>query len=418
MQPAVYSERWGSSPANLDIDTWFASLGESPCVLLHGEGRWSILGEDPLRVLREPDPAGIRIERTGALPPILPDFLGFVGYEYGRNLEPLIPAAPPPCFPFPDFQFALHRRMRVFDRHTGILYEALREGPRLEAPSGTLLQPGTFHARKTGESDGQAGFEAKVQRIREEIASGQVYQVNLTRQERWAYEGDLRDFALRLAQVDPAPYSAFLASRDFAVISASPESFLSIREGRITTRPIKGTAPRGANPSEDESLARGLMASTKNRSELAMITDLLRNDLTRVCRIPSVRVDAFPELESYARVHHLVATLSGELKPGLTLKELLRATFPGGSITGCPKLAAMTLIHALEPQPRCVYTGALGWFSQDLSQLELSVAIRTAWASEKELCFGVGGGIVWDSQPHDEYLETLHKGASLLRCLN
>jgi len=160
------------------------------------------------------------------------------------------------------------------------------------------------------------------------------------------------------------------------------------------------------------------MASPKNRSELAMITDLLRNDLTRICRVPSVRVEAFPLLESYARVHHLVAIVSGELMPGLTLESLLSATFPGGSITGCPKLAAMTLIRGLEDRARGVYTGALGWFSHDLSQLDLAISIRTAWASEDELRFAVGGGIVWDSDPREEYLETVHKGASLVRCLN
>lgn len=149
-----------------------------------------------------------------------------------------------------------------------------------------------------------------------------------------------------------------------------------------------------------------------------MIVDLLRNDLTRVCAVPSVRVIAFPELERYASVMHLSATVTGTLRPDVTLEELLAATFPGGSVTGCPKLAAMGLIGELEEAARGPYTGALGWLSHDLSQLDLSIVIRTAWADSRELRLGVGGGVVWDSDPTDEYLETEHKAASLVRCLS
>jgi len=418
MQPTAISEHWVARPAQLTAADFHAQLGQAPFALLHGAGRWIIHGEDPLLVLEEPDGLDLQFERTGELPPIFPDFIGFVGYEYARHLEPLLPAPLPGAFAFPEFHFVLHGRVQIFDRATGTLFEARRTGPRQELANRHLLGGGAFTARKREDSDSPGQYGAKVAYIREEIAAGNVYQVNLTRRERWHYRGDLRSFARRLAAADPAPHSAFLAGPDFAVVSASPETFVRIDRGRITTRPIKGTAPRSLDPAEDAALAQGLLASAKNRAELAMITDLLRNDLTRVCQVPSVRVDSFPVLESYARVHHLVATLSGELRPGLSLKELLRATFPGGSITGCPKLAAMTLIRELEAQPRCVYTGALGWFSHDLAQLDLAVAIRTAWASEQELWFGVGGGIVWDSEPDDEYRETVHKGASLVRCLN
>ena len=216
---------------------------------------------------------------------------------------------------------------------------------------------------------------------------------------------------------EPKP-DVLIAGEGFSVVSSSPERFLRIEGDRAVTRPIKGTAPRGATPGEDARLARELLASGKNRSELAMITDLLRNDLTRICRVPSVRVEAFPTLETYANVHHLVATVSGEARADLTLPELLRGIFPGGSVTGCPKLAAMGLIRELEALPRLVYTGALGWFRHDLRQLDLNIPIRTAWASSEELFFGVGGGIVWDSDPHDEYLETVHKGRSIVQCLS
>ena len=418
MQPTVVSEHWTSRHADLSVDDFLARLGETPFALLHGEGRWIIHGEDPLLLLEEPHLEGLTFLRSGDLPPIHPDFVGFVGYEFGRRLESLLPAPAPSDFPLPEFQFALHERMRIYDRETHTLFEGRRRVPRQAPVARHLLGRGPFSARKIADSDTPERYGEKVARIREEIAAGNVYQVNLTREERWQWQGDLTEFARRLAVADPAPHSALIAGPDFAVVSASPESFLRIHQGRIVTRPIKGTAPRSADPQEDRALAEGLMASPKNRSELAMITDLLRNDLTRICRVPSVRVEAFPLLESYARVHHLVAIVSGELMPGLTLESLLSATFPGGSITGCPKLAAMTLIRGLEDRARGVYTGALGWFSHDLSQLDLAISIRTAWASEDELRFAVGGGIVWDSDPREEYLETVHKGASLVRCLN
>jgi len=421
MRSRVATERWRVRRADLATEDFFGLLGRAPFAFLYGDGpgsRWIILGEEPLLVLDSTETAALEFVREGDLPPIRPDFIGFIGYEFGQRLEPLLPRPAARAIPFPDFHFALHRKMRLFDRTAGLLYEGERELPGAPEPRRHGLSGGPFHARKAGDSDSPEGYAAKVVRIREEIAKGNVYQVNLTRQERWAFEGDLTHFARRLYAANPAPFSAFLAGPDFSVISSSPEAFLRIQEGGIVTRPIKGTAPRGVGPAEDAALAAGLLASSKNRSELAMITDLLRNDLTRICRVPSVRVEAFPALESYANVHHLVATVKGELRPGLTLRDLLEGVFPGGSVTGCPKLAAMRLIRELEDVPRLVYTGALGWFAHDLSQLDFNIPIRTVWASGRELFFGVGGGIVWDSDPHDEYLETVHKGRSIVQCLS
>lgn len=421
MRSLAVSERWSARRADLGTQDFFDLLGGEPCALLYGDGpggRWIIHGEDPLLVLDSPEVEGIAFQRRGDIPPIRPDFIGFIGYEYGYRQEPLLPRPAESPIPFPGFHLVIYHRIRLFDRWTGTLYEGVREQPgRTEAGRHGLIK-GNFSARKVWDSDTPESYAAKVARIREEIAEGNVYQVDLTRQERWTFEGDLTQFARALYGVNPAPFSAFIAGPDFSVVSSSPERFLRIGNGRIETRPIKGTAPRGASPAEDEALASGLLASPKNRSELAMIADLLRNDLTQVCQVPSVRVEAFPTLETYANVHHLVATVSGEVRPGLTLAELLQATFPGGSITGCPKLAAMGLIRELEPVPRQVYTGALGWCSHDLSQLDFNIPIRTAWASREDLFFGVGGGVVWDSDPRDEYLETVHKGRSIVQCLS
>jgi para-aminobenzoate synthetase component 1 len=417
----IVSEHWRARRAELATQDFFEVLGKEPFALLYGDGpdeRWLILGEDPILLLDSPDLPGIAFQRSGALPPILPDFIGFIGYEYGYGQEPLLPRPAPRSIPFPDFHFALHRCLRLFDRATNTCYEGIRAVPDRVARGHHGLRRGPFAARKVWDSDTPEGYAAKVVRIREEIARGNVYQVNLTRQERWAFEGDLTHFARKLCAVNPAPFSAFITGADFSVVSSSPESFLRIQDGRIVARPIKGTAPRGASSVEDEHRASELLASSKNRSELAMIADLLRNDLTRICQVPSVRVDAFPTLETYANVHHLVATVSGRLRPGLGLAELLEGVFPGGSVTGCPKLAAMGLIRELEPVPRLVYTGALGWFTHDLSQAAFNIPIRTAWASKEELFFGLGGGVVWDSDPHDEYLETVHKGRSIVQCLS
>ena len=420
MSCEAISETWTSRPCRLKTADFFDSLGKEPCAFLYGEGaqaRWTLLGEEPLRVLEDVRGPLPRFTRSGSLPPVFPDLVGFVAYE-GARYPVHLPAPAPKPFPFPDCHLAVYRRLRLYDRATGTLYEARRRGPEPSPSGGGAFQQGRFRARKVWDSDSPWGYQEKVQRVREEIARGNVYQVNLTRQERWAFRGDLRLFARRLFHLNPAPFSAYLQGGPFTVVSSSPERFLRIGAGRILASPIKGTAPRGKGPAADALLRRNLLASPKERAELAMITDLLRNDLARVCRMPSVRVEAFPRLESHPNVHHLVSDISGTLAPGLTLEALLAALFPGGSVTGCPKFTAMKLIRDLEGQPRMVYTGALGWCSHDLSQADFSIAIRTAWASSEDLLFGVGGAVVWDSDPRAEYLETVHKGSSLSRCLN
>jgi para-aminobenzoate synthetase component 1 len=409
-------EAWTSRPCRLDSADFFERLGPNPFAFLYGdgaEGRWLILGQDPLWVCRdsaEPLPA---FHRSGDLPPFFPDLIGHLSYEYGDRQVP--PAAKP--FRFPDCHLVLYRRLQLYDRQLGILYSGERSGPRAE-PVLHGLRAGPFRARKAWDSDSPESYRAKVARVREQIAKGNVYQVNLTRQERWSFQGDLRSFARSLFAANPAPFSALVAGPDFSIVSSSPERFLRIRDGGILASPIKGTAPRSADPEADAGQRAGLLASPKNLAELAMITDLMRNDLSRVCSLPSVAVLAYPRLESFANVHHLVADVAGSLLPGLTLDRLLRAVFPGGSITGCPKPAAMALIRELESVPRMVYTGALGWCSHDLAQADFNIAIRTAWASSTELLFGVGGGVVWDSDPAEEYLETVHKGRSLVQCLS
>ena len=418
MRSPVVSEVWRAESRQLTVADFFAELPERAFTFLYGEGRWLILAEDPLAHLGHFGLKSFHFERRGPQPPILPDLFGHATYEFGYGLDPALPCAPNHSVVLPDFRLTLYRGVRIYDRVEGLLYTAERSFERELESCLHGLGSGGFRANKRGDSDGSATYQAKVARIREEIAQGNVYQVNLTRLEDWAFEGDLRVFAQRLQRVNPAPYSALVADPAWTIISSSPESFFRIEAGRIRTRPIKGTAPRGKDPREDRRLLDELASSAKNRSELAMIVDLLRNDLARICRVPSVRVEAFPTLESYANVHHLVAEVSGELLTDARMEDIFRALFPGGSITGCPKLAAMALIRELEARPRSIYTGALGWCRADFRQAEFSIPIRTAWASAGELHFGVGGGIVWDSDPREEYEETLHKGRSLVQCLS
>lgn len=425
MSPAAISEHWTARPCRVAPDDLFALAGRGACALLYGDGpgaRWLIAADDPLVVIDDPaELAALAFERRGDVPPIRPDLVGFATYEGGAAREPLVPkpAVEGPV-PLPAIRFGVHRTIRVVDRAAGTLWTGTR---RLAAgaPSETRtaeLGTGPFRARKVGETDDEAAYRDKVEAVRDAIARGDVYQVNLTRQEEWRVEGSLLEFARRLFAANPAPYSALLAEPGFTIVSSSPELFLAKDGDRLVSRPIKGTVPRGRDGAADRALAEALRASPKDRAELAMIADLVRNDLARVARTGTVRVTEFPALESYANVHHLVAAIEAAQRPEVTLAGLLDALFPAGSITGCPKIAAMQMIRALEPWPRGIYTGAIGWLAHDASQFALSVAIRTAAVRDGRLAFGVGGGVVWDSDPAAEYAETVAKGASLVRCLS
>lgn len=412
MPSTEISERWRRIADPGDALSW---CGEAEFVLLHGAGEWEVFGEDPLLLVEDFDLPSLSVVREGELPPILPDFLGFATYEAGDAFAPELPPATAAPWPFPQQRFALHRRV-VLRRSSGEAWEAVREGP----PSLGLrrdLDSRPFRARRIGDSDDAAGYAAKVQAVRDAIRRGEVYQANLCRQESWAWEGDLVELAGRLRSANPAPFSALLAGAGWAVLSTSPERLLRIHGRRIESRPIKGTAPRGATRSEDAARAAELLASAKDRAELAMIADLVRNDLARVCRLPSVVVEAFPQLETHPNVHHLVATMAGELRSGVAFRELMGALFPAGSISGCPKRAALALLRGLEPQPRLASTGALGWFRHDLGQADLAVAIRTLSLGPGELRLGLGSGITWDSEPEAEYQETVHKGSALVEGL-
>jgi para-aminobenzoate synthetase component 1 len=262
-----------------------------------------------------------------------------------------------------------------------------------------------------------AGYVDAVARVRDYIFAGDIFQSNLSQrfeapltESPWAFYG-------RLRTRNAAPFAAFLDFPNAVVLSASPERFLRIDVGgHVETRPIKGTRPRGVGPEHDGALGLALSESDKDRAENLMIVDLMRNDLSRVCAPGTVHVPELFALERYATVHHLVSTVVGELAPGRDALDLLRAAFPGGSITGAPKLRAMEIIAELEPSERGVYCGAIGYWSVT-GALDSSIAIRTAVAIADRVYFSAGGGIVADSDPEQEYRETLDKARGLIDAL-
>ena len=255
-----------------------------------------------------------------------------------------------------------------------------------------------------------------IRRIKDYITAGDVYQVNLSQRIQTDIDTLPHELYLRLRSVNPAPFSCYLTFDDVAIISSSPERFLNTHARHAQTRPIKGTRPRGKDATTDENMKQALLSSPKDDAELTMIIDLERNDFGRVCDYGSVRVVERKVLETYPTVHHLVSTIEGYLHERYDLIDLLKATFPGGSITGAPKIRSMQIIDELEPIQRGVYTGAIGYIGFN-GDTDLNIAIRTFVMKDKTVYFHVGSGIVADSNEEEEYEETLHKAKGLIDTL-
>lgn len=307
-----------------------------------------------------------------------------------------------------DFVFGVFTEMLAFCHsdqtwhEVGLLSESVRE------TTGQPAKIGAFRAKTTRDA-----FLRGVARIKEWIAAGDIYQVNLS--QAFAAEvsgGSLFPLYESLRDASPAPMASWLSLGGVEVLSSSPESFLKISGRGIETRPIKGTRPRFTDPDEDRRSAYELQTSAKEIAELVMITDLLRNDLGQVCEFGSVEVSEMLQLESLAQVHHLVSTVTGTLRPETDAIEALAACFPGGSITGAPKKRAMEIIRNLESAPRGIYCGAIGWLGFN-GESSFNIAIRTLVREGGRLTYRVGAGIVADSDPQKEYEETLHKAAGI-----
>ncbi len=414
-----------------------------------GRARWSFFGADPFAVfgadeyesaralwrdLRAAEPETARGPDDS---PFRGGAVGYWAYDFGRRLERL-PALAADDLGLPDLLLAFYDVVGAFDHETGrawlissglpvergLRHERARDRLRLFA--GLLAAPpragrppdarreAIAHPRSTFAPD---AYRTAVERVKELIRAGDIFQANLS--QRWTLPVEAADPTARaltlseaLATLSPAPHAAFFGAPDHAIASASPERFLELRGLRVETRPIKGTRPRGADPAEDARLGAELVASAKDQAENVMIVDVLRNDLGRVCDAGSVAVTGLCELETFPQVHHLTSTVTGTLAPGRDAFDLLHACFPGGSITGAPKIRAMEILESLEPVRRHLYTGSVGYVDWS-GDADWSIAIRTMVVTERAVYFAAGGGITADSDPEAEYRETLDKAEGM-----
>ncbi|WP_416137500.1 aminodeoxychorismate synthase component I [Halomonas sp. HK25] len=431
---------------------YFARLRRRPgAVLLDSgrpaapAGRFDILSSDPLTTLEIDDQGhvsgapelaglspfaaqqalldGLEAETPDSDLPFLGGLIGYWSYDLGRLLEPVDKQARP-AVALPASRVGLYDWALIQDheyRESWLVASAERRRQVL----GWLAEPPVDQAafRLTAPFTGElstADYLERFDAVQRYIRAGDCYQINLAQRFSAPYAGDLWSAYCRLREATPTPYAGFMAwstaQGEQAILSLSPERFLECRDGQVETRPIKGTRPRGSTPQEDSALADELTVSLKDRAENVMIVDLLRNDLGRVCRPGTVRVPQLCGLESYANVHHLVSVVTGQLDAGRRPLELLAAAFPGGSITGAPKVRAMQIIEELEPSRRSAYCGSLGYVDVR-GRMDTSIAIRTAVADAGRLHLWGGGGLVADSMGEAEYQETLDKIRHLMGAL-
>ena len=439
----------------LTADPWSAVRSKALLTQQLVDGRWVRVEPDALthaRALLAPHAA----EPLADLPPFQGGAAGYLGYDWGATLE-RVPRPRYDDYALPDVLLGLYDWVIAWDHPAGrawvistgipergtartdraarrltFVKERLRDrriggwadsnstanrltaypANRLSAPSYPV--PGVPGVRSNFTRE---GYLDAVARVIEYIFAGDIFQANLSQRLEAPLAGTPLDLYRRLRRRNPAPFAAFLDCGDVVIASSSPERFLRVHDGRqVETRPIKGTRPRGVGPEHDAALALALAESDKDRAENVMIVDLLRNDLSRVCRPGTVRVPELFAIEHYATVHHMVSTVVGELAPEHDGVDLLRAAFPGGSITGAPKVRAMQIIAELEPTARGAYCGAIGYLSVT-GALDTNIVIRTYLVLGRDVYFQVGGGIVADSDPEQEYRETFDKARGLVAAL-
>lgn len=372
--------------------------------------------EEWWRLLRSPN-AAAPLPFTGG-------WLLYLGYELATEIEPRL-TLPPSADPVIALAIrtpaawirdrATMRAWLVAEPGSEVLLDAFETHVREVTASAPA--PPASGAFEVHEED-PARFLEAVSRALDYIAAGDVYQANLSRE--WRVSSNRRVDPLsiyeRLRSTNPSPFAAMMRYEDFSLMSSSPERLLSIRGGIVSTRPIAGTRPRGSSPETDAALVESLLSNEKERAEHVMLIDLERNDLGRVCVGGTVRVDEYMGLETYAHVHHIVSSVSGRLRDDVSPVQVIRALFPGGTITGCPKVRCMEIIAELEGEGRGAYTGSIGYLNRDGS-CDLNILIRTLTADLTSLKFRAGAGIVADSNPSQELAETRAKAKGMLRAL-
>jgi len=414
-------------------------------------GRYSFLGIEPYLVLetKGQNPFGAlrrNLEQykntpiKGA-PPFLGGAVGYLAYDLGFILEDKLKNRQPKAGPgIPDCAFGFYNKVVIIDHLKSLLYIACSGAPEKRGHlSGVLAREnlrrveniikgiGSCFApcQKTKHISGSGSFESNftkneyinaIKRAKEYIRQGDIYQVNLS--QRFETKSNLPGVEIyrRLRNRSPACFNAYLSGGGFEILSSSPERFLALEGRKVITQPMKGTRPRGKDKKQDSVLKSELKNSVKDKAELMMIVDLERNDLGKVCSYESIKVTNLREIEIYSTVFQTTATIEGELFVDKDRVDLLQACFPGGSITGCPKIRAMEIIDELEPDRRSIYTGALGYLSFS-GEMDFNILIRTILKKNNAVYFGAGGGIVADSSPEEEYRETLVKAQGMLSAL-
>ncbi|MGA6925950.1 MAG: aminodeoxychorismate synthase component I [Desulfosarcina sp.] len=409
----------------LGIHPWLMLTGWAGEATVTIDGANHVIPQAPLDVL-ETILCYCRLGLGDVAGPVAAGLFGYLAYDLKDDLE-VLPRTTIDDLGLPQLCLFAPSLIVVHDRTTGTteVHAPVRQGQdggEVNTAIDVFLQAVKSSPQATRDFSGngqslksnftRTDYVASVQRIRDYIAAGDVYQVNLSQRFEMGFGGDSYRLFQNLYQMNPAPFFAYVNAGDHQIVSTSPERFMFRSGSRVETRPIKGTRPRGETPERDREMKTALVNSPKDDAELSMIVDLLRNDIGKVCAKGSVVVAQHKRLEAYQNVYHLVSVVEGTLAEGKDSVDLIRATFPGGSITGCPKIRSMEIIDELETLRRHVYTGSIGYISFH-DTMDLSIAIRTATIVGDRLVFSVGGGIVYDSDPEDEYEETLHKGQTL-----
>lgn len=392
---------------------------------------------DPLELIQR-EMAGFKPVALPGLPRFTGGAVGFVGYEYVSRIEPTVKSAPDDGLGTPLLYFMLSDSLLIFDRakqtlrlcvnahvtdDPGMSYDAavkeleelyamLRE-PREIAPA-PLVDPKTIEVPAGNFT--QPRFEAMVEEVKEFIRAGDIIQVVPSQRFSKRFDRSPLDLYRALRTVNPSPYMFILDAGDFAIVGASPEVHVRLTDGLVEIRPIAGTRRRGAHHAEDVALEKELLADEKEKAEHLMLVDLARNDIGRVCRYGSIRVPEFMVVERYSHVMHIVSQVEGDIAEGRTAYDLLRATFPAGTVSGAPKVRAMQIIAAKEPVQRGAYAGALGYFGYD-GNMDTCITLRTALLREGWIHIQAGAGVVADSVPASEFQETVNKASALFKAV-
>jgi para-aminobenzoate synthetase component I len=410
----------------VDVDTVWQARG-TRCTIRVGENERSYTA-DPASEVRRIQ-AARALESNGYTSPFAGGIIGCVSYEARHAFEQL-PQMAVDDLGLPHWWFVISDECLVFDHMRDTVTAVVRSNERspieareratdiLRSARGQtrrLLGPVSSDG-KVGSSFTRDGYMDAVNRALAYIGAGDVYQVNLAQRLDVELHGDSRTLYAALRSVNPSPFAAYLRDDDFAYVGCSPERLVQLDGRHAETRPIAGTRPRGVDSNDDDRLQAELLLSEKERAEHVMLVDLERNDLGRVCSYGSVLVDELMVLEHYSHVNHIVSNVVGDLADGCDTLDLLAAMFPGGTITGCPKIRCMEIIDELEPVARHAYTGAIGYIS-DTGHMDTNMVIRTVMLCNGRAYIPVGAGIVADSVPAFEYDETLHKAQAMIRAI-